>query len=191
MDVFGETMPSEDLIKTDPMSEQENKPPPNILSSPATNCPRAAHLSNSPIGRQWAERTDTFVPYKPKMDLPSNDLFKMPTVQLNSSTSVENQQEFSTLCFPSRVRPPRRPLRPLTINLPDSNTPSSWQQSYQGDVVEEKQIPSSVFKFPPPLLHQNPPFRHAPFQHPPHTRTKESSITCVVEQEGHLCLRLR
>ena len=98
MDVFGETMPSEDLIKTDPMSEQENKPPPNILSSPATNCPRAAHLSNSPIGRQWAERTDTFVPYKPKnqMDLPSNDLFKLPTVQRSSSTSVENQQEFST-----------------------------------------------------------------------------------------------
>ena len=187
--MFGEAMTSEELMKTDPMSEQENKPPANTLSSSATNFPKAAHLpSHSPIGWQLAERTDTFVPYQTKnqMDLP-----KLSTTQGSSSTSVENQQNFSTPGSSSRVRPPRRPLRPLTINLPDSNTSSSSQQSYQGGEVEEKQVPSSIFNFPPPLLHQNPPFRHTPFQHPPLTRMKESPITCVVEQEGHLCLRLR
>ena len=182
-------MTSEELMKTDPMSEQENKPPANTLSSSATNFPKAAHLpSHSPIGWQWAERTDTFVPYQTKnqMDLP-----KLSTTQGSSSTSVENQQNFSTPGSSSCVRPPRRPLRPLTINLPDSNTSSSSQQSYQGGEVEEKQVPSSIFNFPPPLLHQNPPFRHTAFQHSPLTRMKESPITCVVEQEGHLCLRLR
>merc|ERR1719234_811426 len=69
-----------------------------------------------------------------------------------------------------------------------------------GGEVDKKQIPASVFQFPPPLHHnppyhhapisQNPPFPHAPYQPQPSVK-KESPVTCVVEQEGHLCLQLR
>ena len=156
------------------MSEQENKPPPDSLRSLAPNHSRAAHLSKLSNSQQE---------------------------QQGSSTVPQEQEACSTSNFSSRVHPPRRPLRPLTINLPGANTPVSGQQPNHGGGVEDekKQIPASVFQFPPPLHHnppyhqaprQNPPFHHAPYQHQAIPK-KESPVTCVVEQEGHLCLQLR
>ena len=156
------------------MSEQENKPPPDFMRSLAPNYSRAAHLEK---------------------------LSNFQHEQQSSSTFPQKQQQAcSTSVSSSRVHPPRRPLQPLTINLPGANTPSSCQQLSHGDgEVDEKQIPASVFQFPPPLHHnapfhlapgQNPPFHHAPYQHQPVPK-KESPVTCVVEQEGHLCLQLR
>ena len=117
-----------------------------------------------------------------------------------SSSSQQERQACSTSKPSSRVLPPRRPKQPLTINLPGVNTSSSSLQPYhEGGEAEEKQIPASVFQFPPPLHHnplfhhaprQNPPFHQAPHQHQPLLK-KESPVTCVVEQEGHLCLQLR
>ena len=159
-----------ELKRMQPMREQENKPPPDSLRSLAPNYPRAAvKLSNS---QQEQQSSSTF-PQK-------------------------QQQACSTSVSSSRVHPPRRPLQPLTINLPGANAPSSCQQLSHGDgEVDEKQIPASVFQFPPPL-HHNPPFHQAPSQYPPFHHylhqpvpKKESPVTCVVEQEGHLCLQLR
>jgi len=87
-------------------------------------------------------------------------------------------------------------MQPLTINLPGVNTSSSGLQPYHEEgEAEEKQIPASVFQFPPPLC-RNPPFHHAPpppYQNQPLNQLpkKEGPVTCVVEQEGHLCLQLR
>ena len=153
------TLPSLESKRMQPMSGQENKPPPASLCSLDPNCPRALHV------------------------------FK-------ESSSPQEQQACSTSNSSSRDHPPRRPLQPLTISLPGVNTPSSCQQPYfGGGKAEEKEVPASVFQFPPPLHHnppfnpsQNPPFHHAPYHHQP---KKERPVTCVVEQEGHLCLQLR
>ena len=160
-------LPSLEMKRVQSMSEQENNPPPDSLHSLVPNHSTAAQMSNSQQERQA------------------------------SSTFPQEQQACSTS---SRIQPPRRPLQPLTISLPDVDTSSSGQQPYPGgDEAEEKQIPASVFQFPPPLHHnplfhhaprQNPPFHQAPYQHQPLPK-KESPVTCVVEQEGHLCLQLR
>ena len=166
---FERTSPSLESKWVPPMSEQENKPPSDSLSSLAPNYSRDPRLS-------------------------------MLSERQGSSSSQQERQACSTSKSSSRVLPPRRPMRPLTINLPGVNTSSSGLQPYHEEgEAEEKQIPASVFQFPPPLHHnplfhhaprQNPPFHQAPHQHQPLLK-KESPVTCVVEQEGHLCLQLR
>ena len=167
-------------VQPQPTSEQENKPPSGFLRSLAPN-----YLGAAPSSKLSNNRQD----------------------ELQGSKS-------------SRVQPPRRPLQPLTIKVPGVNTSSSGQQPlyhggdeassvkhYNGGVgeAEEKQIPASVFQFPPPLHHappfyHSPPLHHAPpHQAPPHHAPyqnqpffkEEAPVTCVVEQEGHLCLHLR
>jgi len=162
---FGRTSPSLELKKVQqPKSEQENKPPSDSLHSLAPNFSRDAHLS------KLSERQ-------------------------GSSSSQQEQQACSTSKSSSRVHPPRRPLQPLTIDLPGVNASSSGlQPRHEGGEAEEKQILASVFQFPPPL-HHNQPFHHAPLHHVPYQNQafpkKEGPVTCVVEQEGHLCLQLR
>ena len=161
------SLPSLEMKRVQSMSEQENNPPPDSLHSLVPNHSTAAQMSNSQQERQA------------------------------SSTFPQEQQACSTS---SRVQPPRCPLQSLTISLPGVDASSSGQHPYPGgDEAEEKQIPASVFQFPPPLHHnplfhhaprQNPPFHQAPHQHQPLLK-KESPVTCVVEQEGHLCLQLR
>jgi len=147
-----------------PMSEQENMQPPASLRSLAPNSSEEARLSDS--GRK------------------------------DSSSQLERQrQTWSTPKSSSQVPPPKRPLQPLSIDLSGVNSSSSGQQPwFKGVEAEEKQIPASVFQFPPPL-HHNPPFHNAPLQHVPYQNQtiskKEGPVTCVVEQEGHLCLKLR
>ena len=167
---FERTFPSLEFKKVQqPMSDQENKLPPDSLRSLAPNHSRAAHLSKLSNSQQE---------------------------QQGSPTVPQEQQACSTSNSSSPDHPPRRPLQPLTISLPGVNTPSSCQQPYYGGgKAEEKEVPACVFQFPPPLHHnppfnplQNPPFHHTPYHHQP---KKESPVTCVVEQEGHLCLQLR
>ena len=159
------TLPSLEL-KQQPMSGEENKPPSKSLRT-----------APGDLGRRCNSQQE----------------------QQGSSTFLQEQPACST-SNSSRVHPPRRPLRPLTINLPSADTPASGQQPCIGGGVEdeESQIPASVFQFPPPF-HHNPPFHHDPCQKPPFHHQhqhqafpkKESPVTCVVEQEGHLCLKLR
>ena len=162
---FERISPSLESSMVQPMSEQENMQPPASLRSLAPNSSEEARLSDS--GRK------------------------------DSSSQLERQrQTWSTPKSSSQVPPPKRPLQPLSIDLSGVNTSSSGQQPWLKGVEaeEEKQIPASVFQFPPPLRH-NPPFHHAPLHHVPYQNQtiskKEGPVTCVVEQEGHLCLKLR
>ena len=155
--------------------QQENKTP----LGTSTNCPPSFSLAESSTklsGRLQEQQKSS----------PSQHLRQ-------GCFSPQDVKQGPSLKISRPDRPPRRPLQPLTIPA-DINTSYPSQQPPQDDgEVEEEFIPPSVFQFPPPPYHLPHPHLHqqAARQQQQLPRTMEAPVTCVVEQEGHLSLRLR
>ena len=157
--------------------QQENK----IPLSTSTNCPPSFSRagSSTKLSGQLQDQQKS----SPSQRL-KQGCFSPQNVKQGPSSKISR---------PDTDRPPRRPLQPLTIPA-DINTSYPCQQPpHDGGEVEGEFIPPSVFQFPPPPyhlphshLHQQPTRQHQQLP-----RTIEAPVTCVVEQEGHLSLRLR
>ena len=155
--------------------QQENKTPLSI----STNCPSS--FSRAESSTKFSGQLQEQQKSSPSQSLKQGCL----------SPQDVKQGPSSKISRPDR--PIRRPLQPLTIPA-DINTSYSSQQPLQdGGEVQGEFIPPSVFQFPPPPYHLPHPHYHqqAALQHQQLPRTMEAPVTCVVEQEGHLSLRLR
>ena len=155
--------------------QQENKTP----LSTSTNCPPT--FSRAESSTKFSGRLQEQQKSSPSQHL-KQGCFSPQDVKQGPSSKISRPD-----------RPPRRPLQPLTIPADINTSYPSQQPPQDGGEVEEEFIPPSVFQFPPPPYHLPHPHLHqqASRQHQQLPRTMEAPVTCVVEQEGHLSLRLR
>ena len=154
---------------------QENKTPLSTL----TNCPPS--VSRAESSTKFSGQLQEQQKSSPSQSLKQGCL----------SPQDVKQGPSSKISRPDR--PIRRPLQPLTIPADINTSYSSQQPPQDGGEAQGEFIPPSVFQFPPPPYHLPHPHHHqqAALQHQQLPRTMEAPVTCVVEQEGHLSLRLR